>query len=409
MHARYAVTIRLLRLFGTNSSYPCPETNISSKQESIMQRRSTTSYVALSLVVALAFTFEGYAEASPAANVTSSHQVSVPSANDAASVMVDALAAATATGGQVPPIPENHSYDRAQRIVARKGVSSEAMAVRNGSSSSSPTEDVVAAVAPPPVLLLKPTDVANGMALPAASSKPNSSRSSVSNITTTANNTSTSLSSFSRNHPATVSLPMPHNANNASLPPSTGVTVGRNHQQTITSNGTVSSSIVRTTSSRPTAISSSSNTTTTSASITTTTFKAPATSSTASTTSTTTTTPTTTTTVAPRKPKVVYSVEDEPRLVQAAKPGYSLPAPVLYEEVPSGRLRVDEPLVQLSKEYIAPVGPNRRDYVLPIVTLIFVVPLLLGLFLLSYRRAKEFWLTRHYRRMDFLIDGMYNY
>lgn len=110
---------------------------------------------------------------------------------------------------------------------------------------------------------------------------------------------------------------------------------------------------------------------------------------------------------------MTYSVEDEPKLLQAAKPGYSSP----YDPVDSsGRLRVDEPLAQFSKEYMPSefggrdVAPNsRREYVVPIVTLIFAIPLLLGLFLLSYRRAKEFWLTRHYRRMDFLIDGMYNY
>ncbi|XP_053692774.1 probable serine/threonine-protein kinase dyrk2 [Sabethes cyaneus] len=136
-----------------------------------------------------------------------------------------------------------------------------------------------------------------------------------------------------------------------------------------------------------------------------------------SSTTSTTTAATTTTTKTPNKPKITYSVDDEPRLLQAAKPGYNSAASSLNSGVSSanGRLHIEEPLAELSKEYIQPVGmmePSRgghREYVVPVVTLIFAIPLLIGLFLLSYRRAKEFWLTRHYRRMDFLVDGMYNY
>lgn len=121
----------------------------------------------------------------------------------------------------------------------------------------------------------------------------------------------------------------------------------------------------------------------------------------------TTTTTTTTTTKPPKKPKITFSVDDEPRLVQAAKPGYSSGTASVSD--PNGRLHVEEPLAELSKELLPDSNPGHREYVLPVVTLIFAIPLLAGLFLLSYRRAKEFWLTRHYRRMDFLVDGMYNY
>ncbi|XP_058443662.1 uncharacterized protein LOC131425633 [Malaya genurostris] len=143
------------------------------------------------------------------------------------------------------------------------------------------------------------------------------------------------------------------------------------------------------------------------------------TTTTATTTTTTTTTTASTTTKFPKKPKITYSVDDEPKLIQAAKPGYD--SPVLLTKLgttagvsdANGRLHVEEPLAELSKEYIpvAMIGPpaGHREFVIPVVTLIFAIPLLIGLFLLSYRRAKEFWLTRHYRRMDFLVDGMYNY
>lgn len=129
-----------------------------------------------------------------------------------------------------------------------------------------------------------------------------------------------------------------------------------------------------------------------------------------------TTSTSTTTTRIPNKPKITYSVDDEPRLLQAAKPGYNTAASFVSSGVanPNGRLHIEEPLAELSKEYIpqaAMMEPStgHREYVVPVVTLIFAIPLLIGLFLLSYRRAKEFWLTRHYRRMDFLVDGMYNY
>ncbi|XP_055633269.1 adipocyte plasma membrane-associated protein Hemomucin-like [Toxorhynchites rutilus septentrionalis] len=147
-----------------------------------------------------------------------------------------------------------------------------------------------------------------------------------------------------------------------------------------------------------------STTTTTTSSTTTTTTS---TSSTTTTTTTTTTT-STTTTKPPKKPKVTFSVDDEPKLLQAAKPGYNAPSTAVSDV--NGRLHVEEPMAELSKEYIAaPSSRGHREYVVPVVTLIFAIPLLMGLFLLSYRRAKEFWLTRHYRRMDFLVDGMYNY
>lgn len=148
------------------------------------------------------------------------------------------------------------------------------------------------------------------------------------------------------------------------------------------------------------------NAVTSSPASTSTTTSSSSTTTTASTSSTTTSTTTTTTTKPPRKPKVTYSVDDEPKLLQAAKPGYNSPSTAVSDV--NGRLHVEEPMVELSKEYIAPPR-GHREYVVPVVTLIFAIPLLMGLFLLSYRRAKEFWLTRHYRRMDFLVDGMYNY
>lgn len=51
---------------------------------------------------------------------------------------------------------------------------------------------------------------------------------------------------------------------------------------------------------------------------------------------------------------------------------------------------------------------SRTDYVIPVVLVIMAIPLVIVLALFLYRKGSEFWERRHYRRMDFLIDGMYN-
>jgi hypothetical protein len=51
---------------------------------------------------------------------------------------------------------------------------------------------------------------------------------------------------------------------------------------------------------------------------------------------------------------------------------------------------------------------NRTDYVVPVVVVILAVPLFLVLVVFLYRKTLEFWERRHYRQMDFLIDGIYN-
>jgi hypothetical protein len=51
---------------------------------------------------------------------------------------------------------------------------------------------------------------------------------------------------------------------------------------------------------------------------------------------------------------------------------------------------------------------SKTDYVIPVVLVIMAVPLVIVLALFLYKKGSEFWERRHYRRMDFLIDGMYN-
>ncbi|EDW07429.2 uncharacterized protein Dmoj_GI14869 [Drosophila mojavensis] len=114
-------------------------------------------------------------------------------------------------------------------------------------------------------------------------------------------------------------------------------------------------------------------------------------------TTTTTTTPstTTTTTARPKKPTVTSSmakqIEGE-KLDMSALNGGSVAPHVL-------------PVQQMSSSL---VNRGENEYIVPIVTVMLAVPLAIAVFIVGYRRFRDLWTTRHYRRMDFLVDGMYN-
>ncbi|XP_058794565.1 uncharacterized protein LOC131666170 [Phymastichus coffea] len=52
--------------------------------------------------------------------------------------------------------------------------------------------------------------------------------------------------------------------------------------------------------------------------------------------------------------------------------------------------------------------PRKIDYIVPVIITITALPLLGAAFYVLYKRGRDYWDKRHYRRMDFLIDGMYN-
>ena len=80
----------------------------------------------------------------------------------------------------------------------------------------------------------------------------------------------------------------------------------------------------------------------------------------------------------------------------------------LKPPVTIGGSNVDEP-IPASPTKTPPLGmPRKIDYIIPVMITIFALPLLgIGTYIL-YRRGRDCWDKRHYRRMDFLIDGMYN-
>lgn len=52
--------------------------------------------------------------------------------------------------------------------------------------------------------------------------------------------------------------------------------------------------------------------------------------------------------------------------------------------------------------------PKKIDYVLPVIVTLIALPVLGGIIFMIYKQGRDCWDKRHYRRMDFLIDGMYN-
>ncbi|XP_028050453.2 uncharacterized protein LOC105832685 [Monomorium pharaonis] len=65
--------------------------------------------------------------------------------------------------------------------------------------------------------------------------------------------------------------------------------------------------------------------------------------------------------------------------------------------------------IPLSRKKNPPLGmPRKIDYIVPVIITIVALPILGVAIFVLYRRGRDCWEKRHYRRMDFLIDGMYN-
>ncbi|XP_076302418.1 uncharacterized protein LOC143220690 [Lasioglossum baleicum] len=52
--------------------------------------------------------------------------------------------------------------------------------------------------------------------------------------------------------------------------------------------------------------------------------------------------------------------------------------------------------------------PKRIDYVFQVIIALIALPALGAILFIVYKQGRDCWEKRHYRRMDFLIDGMYN-
>ncbi|KAG8224794.1 hypothetical protein J437_LFUL002239 [Ladona fulva] len=70
--------------------------------------------------------------------------------------------------------------------------------------------------------------------------------------------------------------------------------------------------------------------------------------------------------------------------------------------------RLAKPLVTDGSSESNFVRIKKVDYIVPIVCTAFSVPLLIVLAVYLYKKGADFWERRHYNRMDFLIEGIYN-
>lgn len=117
----------------------------------------------------------------------------------------------------------------------------------------------------------------------------------------------------------------------------------------------------------------------------------------------------------PKKPSITYSIEDEPSIAKyASEPRKTIltqETNEAHEDLTNPKVSsvhsVEEPEQAMSKELLPEEDPTYGGYfgyiVLSCVVLLFIaIPVIFG------RKLKDYWNTRHYRRVDFLVDGMYN-
>ncbi len=106
-----------------------------------------------------------------------------------------------------------------------------------------------------------------------------------------------------------------------------------------------------------------------------------------------------------KKPLVTYSVEDDPTLLNVPRVRQII-TPLTPLDV---KAEGDSAYLQPSSDFVLDRTQVKREmYIFPLVVLIFLVPMVLGVGIIILRRVRDYWSTRHYRRMDFLVDGMYN-
>lgn len=105
----------------------------------------------------------------------------------------------------------------------------------------------------------------------------------------------------------------------------------------------------------------------------------------------------------PKKPEITFSVDDDPHL-KSIKDTLSKTA---YSTTYEGHIPLSEPIILQSSELLDD-DYKGRDYVMPIIGLIFAVPLFLFVANCVTRELKNCWSKRNYQRMDYLINDLYN-
>lgn len=107
-----------------------------------------------------------------------------------------------------------------------------------------------------------------------------------------------------------------------------------------------------------------------------------------------------------KKPLITYSIEDDPSLLNVPRVRQIITPLTPLDTKAEGD---NSAYLPPSSDFVMERMQSKRElYIFPLVVLIFLVPMVLGIGIIVLRRVRDYWSTRHYRRMDFLVDGMYN-
>jgi hypothetical protein len=110
-------------------------------------------------------------------------------------------------------------------------------------------------------------------------------------------------------------------------------------------------------------------------------------------------TTTTTTTTKPRKPSITYSADDNPEIAESEKKiNYKVASEKEEISIPKLESDIDRTILEEKKA--------QRSYMI-YFGLVFVLPLSYVLVNVLYRRIKNYLDLRHYQRVNFLVEGMY--
>lgn len=114
----------------------------------------------------------------------------------------------------------------------------------------------------------------------------------------------------------------------------------------------------------------------------------------------------TTTTQIPKKPLITFAVDDVPELLSIAESQSPLPIKDIQIADAVGN---NEPLFLQSSETITYSDQrSNHNFLVVIFGIIVVIPVVVVITNCAVRKVKDVWSKRRYRRMDYLIEDMYN-
>lgn len=128
------------------------------------------------------------------------------------------------------------------------------------------------------------------------------------------------------------------------------------------------------------------------------------------------TTTSTTTTEIPKKPTITFSLDDQPDLLSKVHEANPPPTNVNKNQqdgssssnVAATASPIEPISLQSSETISLSSHKDGRAFIVPMVAIIFIIPLLVILANFVTRQLRDYWSKRKYRRMDYLIEEMYH-